>query len=300
MKRLIFFALLVLTIKANAQGDLLQQANKAFQNKNWSEAEKLYKAYRENNRSDNSSLVSIAFCEIRLGNYKTAISYADSVILEPGPKTYAIQAKGILARCYSALHDKEKAFYYIEEFASGGGMANVNDTTFAFIRSDPRFKNVSAEIKENGSPCSDKRFHKLDYLIGTWEVYLGKNFDQKVAVDTIKRGAGGCSVFENFKWTSGGNYNGNSMIFFDPAYQKFRMCWAGSSADIRNFEEVNSNQNTIQFLAITNTRQKEIVHRRMTITYNPAEDSVHQYIENSFDLGKTWEADFDAMFRKAK
>ncbi len=111
---------------------------------------------------------------------------------------------------------------------------------------------------------------------------------------------GGYAIFENFKWTGGGSYTGKSMTFFDPSTQKYRMCWAGSSGDIRNFEEVHSDQNVIQLLAITNEPNNILVHRRMTVTYNPSDGSVHQYIENSTDFGKTWEVNFDAMFRKAK
>ncbi|MBV9963584.1 MAG: hypothetical protein JO072_15170, partial [Parafilimonas sp.] len=44
---------------------------------------------------------------------------------------------------------------------------------------------------------------------------------------------------------------------------------------------------------------RNLIHRRMTITYNSVDKTLHEFIENSFDLGKTWQPDFDALFKKA-
>ncbi len=78
------------------------------------------------------------------------------------------------------------------------------------------------------------------------------------------------------------------------------MCWTGSNADIRTFHETRSATDTVELLAVTNTNANEFVHRRMLVAFDPQKQSIHQLIENSFDLGKTWEVDWDAMFIKRK
>lgn len=303
MKKLFTLLAVFASLTALAQSDASDKAAEAFQKKDWKTAVQLFKTYRQTNQSDVGSLLYLAYSEASLHDYKTAIPYADSVMLLTSEPNNLNQARLVLARSYAALNNKAKAMQYLENAASHGASFynRMSDTLFSGMRNEDRFKKISEQLKINSAPCQyDERYKKLNFWLGVWEVYIGKNFENKVAIDTISHGPGDCAIFENFVWTGGGSYKGRSMAFFDPSTQKFRMCWTGSSADIRNFEEIKSEPNSMQFLAITNAPGNQLVHRRMTITYSPSDGSVHQFIENSFDFGRTWEVDFDAMFRKAK
>ncbi|MBS1528784.1 MAG: hypothetical protein JSU01_00630 [Bacteroidetes bacterium] len=303
MKRIFTLIAVFVSLTALAQSNVSDKAAEAFQKKDWKTAIQLFKTYRQNNSSDIGSLLYLAYSEANLQDYKAAIPYADSVMLLSGQPNNQNQARLVLARSYAALNNKGQAMQYLEDAAVHGAnfYNRLSDTIFSMLRSDEKFKKITEQMKVNSAPCQyDERYKKLNFWLGIWEVYIGNNFENKVAIDTITHGPGDCAIFENFVWTGGGSYKGRSMTFFDPSTQKFRMCWAGSSADIRNFEEIKNEPNMIQFLAITNAPGNQLVHRRMTISYNPSDGSVHQFIENSFDFGRTWEVDFDAMFRKVK
>ncbi|HVS92572.1 MAG TPA: tetratricopeptide repeat protein [Mucilaginibacter sp.] len=292
---------LVLAGRVMAQDDIKVAARKAYQAKKWEEAVKLYKQVRAQQK-DNISLYYIASAEIMLGQYEQAKTCLDTVLLQTERTDLKNYSYIQLAKCYAALHDSKSALASLQNASNHGWRddSELSDTLFSSIRNDADFKKIQHDIEVNGKPCIlDSRYQKLNFFVGIWDVYIGNKFDQKVAVDTVTYGPGNCAVFENFKWTGGGNYKGRSMIFFDISTLRYRMCWAGSSGDIRNFEEISSENNKMILQAVTNSNHGEVVHRRMTITYNPADNSVHQFIENSFDFGKTWVTDFDAMFRSS-
>ena len=304
MKFLIFvFVMLGFATTCVAQPSQLNEAFGLYQTGKYTEAKKALLKYREIKKFDEGAIYLQAASDVHLKNYQSAINLLDTMLLIPRlSKSYINQARVQLAKCYSALDDKEKALNELEFIANNdarfGGL--LRDTIFNSIAGDERFLRVKEKMAANQEPCLyDPRYQKLKFFVGTWEVFIGDKFDSKAAVDTVTVGPGGCSINENFKWLNG-NYAGKSMIFFDPGAQKYRMAWAGTNADIRNFEEVSFEENKMVLLAITNSDSNELIHRRMTLTFNPAEGSVHQYIENSKDFGKTWEVAFDAMFRKAK
>jgi tetratricopeptide (TPR) repeat protein len=303
MKKMLLLLFLTTAVKVNAQSNQLGPAFQAYQKGNYQESLKLFTAYRQANPDDINGLLGIGSSLMKLGKYKSAISSIDSSFFYTPTRSQVNQANFVLAKCYSALNETDKALYYLSDAATHGnkGYSGLSDTLFKNVRAEKRFKTISEQLKVNSAPgLYDSRYKKMDYFIGIWDVFTGEKYDQKVAVDTVTQTSGGYSTIEKFKWTAGGNYTGFSMTFFDPATQKFRMCWAGSSGDIRNFEEIHSDENTMQLLAITNTAENELVHRRMTITYDPKAGTIHEYIENSADMGRTWVGNFDAVFKKAK
>ncbi len=76
----------------------------------------------------------------------------------------------------------------------------VADSAFLNIKDDPEFIAVVQKMKKNSRPCEfDPRYKKFDFFIGLWDVYIGKNYDNKVAVDSVVREVSGCSIKENFR-----------------------------------------------------------------------------------------------------
>jgi tetratricopeptide (TPR) repeat protein len=302
MKKLLFIFLIFDSFNAISQANAIPSAANAFREKKWSEAVRLYKTQRLMYPNDVSNLYFIGLAEANQKNYQSAITYYDSIFQFSNSLSYRNQVKFQIARCYSALNEKEKSIYYLKEIArTGSRFSNgLNDSLFTSIKGDPEFKTVALLFEANSTPCLfDKRYQKFNHFIGIWDVYSGNNFETKVAVDTVTQTPGGCSVNESFKWLSS-DYAGKSMIFFDPGAQKYRMCWVGTNGDIRNFEEIKSQENHIELLAVTVSNENELIHRKMTIDYDPVKETIHQLIENSSDLGKTWQPAFNALFRKVK
>src|SRR6185312_7647312 len=201
MKKLFTIIAVFVSLSAFAQSGVSDKAAEAFQKKDWKTAVQLFKTYRQTNQSDIGSLLYLAYSEVSLHDYKAAIPYADSVMLLSNQPSDLNQARLVLARSYAALNNKAKAMQYLEDAASrGAGFYNrLSDTVFAALRNDEKFKKVSEQLKINSAPCQyDDRYKKLNFWLGVWDVYIGKNFENKVAIDTITHGPGDCAIFENF------------------------------------------------------------------------------------------------------
>ncbi|HEY2720642.1 MAG TPA: hypothetical protein VGI82_02895 [Chitinophagaceae bacterium] len=287
-------------VKAQTNTNTL--AYEAYRNKKWSEAEKQFTQYLSANHKDTFSFYYLGMAQVKQAKYKEAVNSFMNIYPLELSVGFINELRFELAKSYAGLNDKERALQFLGLAASNGASFSkrLEDTAFAGIRSDPSFIGLNEKMIKNATPCLyNDKYKKLDFFVGTWDVYIGNNYENKVAVDTVTKFYGGCSVDEKFRWLSG-DYRGESISFFDDATQKFKMCWAGKSGDIRNFQEVNSEKNKILFLAVTTgDSKKQMVHRRMAITYDPDKNTVHELIENSYDLGETWEVDFDALFKKA-
>ena len=293
--------ILICSVTVSAQTNNARSlAFNAYEKKNWTDAEKYFTQHLQNNPSDTFAVYYLGMSQLKQAKYKEALNNFRDVYELELSSDMKDELCFEMAKMYAYLNQNEKAFQFLETAARNGASyeERLNDSAFHLLRSSSKFANISENFKRNSTPCLyDDKYKKLDFFVGTWEVYVGDNYTYKVAVDTVTKFYGGCSVDEKFSWL-GSDYVGESISFYDDAAQKFRMCWAGKSGDIRNFEEISSGKNEIQFLAIT-TSKRNLVHRKMTITYDPSNENVHEFIENSFDLGKTWEPDFDALFKKA-
>ncbi|MEP6684864.1 MAG: hypothetical protein ABJA35_16445 [Parafilimonas sp.] len=305
MKTTIVFLLAgtLFTANTNAQDTSKTAAENAYNNKNWQAAETYYQQYLATNVSDTLAVYHLAMAQLKQSKYKEALNNFRDISELELPGWFINELRFEQAKIYAAINDTSKCLQFLEMAALNGADFNgrLSDSLFNTVRSQSRFSAIIEKCKENETPCLyDDRYKQLDFFIGTWNVYTGDNYNEKVAVDTVSKFDGGCSIDEKFRWL-GGDYVGESMSFYDNTSQRFRMCWAGKSGDIRNFEAIYTSKDSIVFLAVTNTNSlRQLLHRKLTISYNPADETLHEYIENSYDLGKTWEPEFDALFKKAK
>jgi tetratricopeptide (TPR) repeat protein len=298
---IVAFACCICGLKLYAQDNVKTLAFNAYNNKNWVEAEKYFQQIIKNSPTDTFAIYYYAMTQLKLKKYADAQQNFRNIYALNLQPDFKNESGFELAKIYAATNDRDKCIQLLNEIAANGATfaQRLNDTIFSALRTVQNFKNAEEKFKENATPCLyDDRYKKLDFFVGTWDVYIGENYTDKVAVDTVSKFYGGCSVDEKFKWI-GSDYIGESISFFDNTSQRFRMCWAGKSGDVRNFEEISSAQDSIVFFAVT-TYGKNLIHRKLAITYNPADETLHEHIENSYDLGKTWQPDFDALFKKAK
>jgi len=285
-----------------AQDSAKTLAYNAYDKKNWKVAETNFRQYLNTNTADTFAIYYLAMSQLQQSKYKDALNNFQSLNeldLQTGFKN---ELRFEQAKSYAAMNDTLKCLQLLAAAATDGAnfQGRLKDTLFSRLRNSSQFEAIAEKYKENATPCLyDDRYKKLDFFIGIWDVYVGDNYEDKIAVDTVTKFYGGCSIDEKFKWL-GSDYVGESISFYDNTAQRFRMCWAGKSGDIRNFEETYSSKDSIELVAVTVSDSKRtLMHRRMTITYNPSNETLHEHIENSYDLGKTWEPDFDALFKKA-
>jgi hypothetical protein len=148
-------------------------------------------------------------------------------------------------------------------------------------------------------PCeSDPAYHKLDFWVGTWDVY--DNHDGTLnGTDVVEKIVGGCAIVENWREADGSG-EGKSLFYYQRARKQWKQVWVTDAGPIKEKLLVEETKDGgVRF-------QGEIPHPdgkshldRTTLT--PLPDSrVHQVIEISRNAGKTWEIVFDAEYRRPR
>ena len=298
--------LIASAISVSAQDGDQQKAIALFTDGKWQEAEAALKSALAKGPDGQLTLL-LGVSQANQKKYKEAIETLSPMYQMDIRSDKLNETRFQLAKCYAFSGNSNKAIAYLNEAAKHGARYafRLNDSAFVNIKSLPEFQSAKKALEGNSSLCNtDKNYTKMDFFVGNWEVYLKDNngeYNQKVALDSNYKVTGGCAILENFKWTGGGNFTGKSFCFFDAASQQFVMNWSGSSADIRIFKEIASGPNWMDLLAVTvSPNIRYLVHRRMKMKYDPEKETLHQLIENSYDLGKSWEVEWDAVFKKVK
>ncbi len=145
-------------------------------------------------------------------------------------------------------------------------------------------------------PCQiDPAYHKLDFWVGTWDVY--DNHDATLnGIDIVEKIVGGCAIVENWKEADGSG-EGKSLFYYQQARKQWKQVWVTDAGPIKEKQLIEETKDGgVRF-------QGEILHPdgkslldRTTLTPLPR-GRVHQVIEISRDAGKTWETVFDADYR---
>ncbi len=148
-------------------------------------------------------------------------------------------------------------------------------------------------------PCQgDPEYHKLDFWVGTWDVY--DNHDGTLnGRDVVEKIVGGCAIVENWKEADGSG-EGKSLFYYQSAKKQWKQVWVTDAGPIKEKQLIEEMKDGgVRF-------QGEIPHRdgkshldRTTLTPLTG-GRVHQVIEISRDAGKTWETVFDADYRRLR
>jgi len=157
--------------------------------------------------------------------------------------------------------------------------------------------NVSAQEIE-APRCEDAAlYHQLDFWVGEWDVYVGKNL---VGHDRVEKVLAGCAVIEN--WSSAAGDEGKSLFFVD--YDRhWAQVWVTGMAlmpgGVKEKVMVDDPPaGTVRFQGVIRHPEAGSWLDRTTLT--PHDDgTVSQLIEVSRDGGTTWNPTFDALYRPA-
>ncbi len=159
--------------------------------------------------------------------------------------------------------------------------------------------NAQSSSRRPSHPCqSDPEYQKLDFWVGSWDVY--DNHDGTLnGTDVVEKIVGGCALVENWK-ESDGSGEGKSLFYYQPATKLWKQVWVTDAGPIKEKALIAQTQDGgLRF-------QGEILHPdgkshldRTTLTPLPG-DRVHQVIEISRDDGKTWMTVFDAEYRRPR
>jgi hypothetical protein len=133
----------------------------------------------------------------------------------------------------------------------------------------------------------------LDFWVGDWDVYTGKDLDGH---DLVEKILGGAAIIEN--WTDADGTEGKSLFYYMPAKSAWKQVWVTPAGPYK--EKVSHNvKDGLQFVGTVFLADGREIPDRTTLT--PLSDgTVHQVIEYSKDHGKTWVTSFDAIYKRKK
>ncbi len=151
---------------------------------------------------------------------------------------------------------------------------------------------------QTASPCDAPAYHLLDFWIGDWEVTAGGKIDGH---DRVTRQLSGCAVHE--EWSDAGGGHGFSLFYYQPSVDKWRQVWVTDHANqpggLKEKELIlRLDDGGVRFQGTIMLPQGKAVLDRTTLTPLAGGD-VHQVIELSRDQGATWQAVYDARYRRA-
>lgn len=149
-------------------------------------------------------------------------------------------------------------------------------------------------------PCDTVReFHALDFWIGTWDVYSGKQRDGR---DDVRAILAHCAIVEDWRDITG--HRGQSLFYFDGFAKQWQQIWITDQATYRGGLKRKTlvavyRGGAVRFEgALPGKPGAPVILDRTTLT-PLARGRVHQVIEISRDGGSTWTSTYDAIYVRA-
>ncbi len=276
--------LLLLAVPRDSHADAGDEANSHFKNGDWPAAAEAYRALAEQAPEDGRTWFRLGYSLHQLEDYDRAAEAYEAAHRLGWSKPLAAFN---LACTYSRSGNHDKAI------DSGfGGLKNLeSDTDLDPIRNDPRFVALVLSADRNSRPCEyDDRHRRLDFWIGTWDV-----FDQsgtRVGGNVIEKKVNGCLIQEN--WTSANGTEGKSLNYFDPKDSLWKQQWVDWSGHVISYSG-EFRDGALFFEGESVPLEGEGELSRMVLRPND-EGHVHQLIEQSKDGGESWYVWFDGIY----
>lgn len=147
--------------------------------------------------------------------------------------------------------------------------------------------------EERESPClTAPAFHQFDWWLGNWVVYED---DEVVGIDTVIASLNSCVVEE--KWKRNDGLMGKSFNTYNPATRKWQQIWVDNRGNTFFFlGEYKKGEMTFEG---SNYLDGKVVLFKLTYYYRRAEKTVRKLWQVSKDNGKTWEINYDLLFKKS-
>lgn len=147
---------------------------------------------------------------------------------------------------------------------------------------------------EGGAPCRATEVSRnLDFWVGDWDVYVGKDLAGR---DTVERILEGCAVTE--RWNGGAGDKGMSLFAYDARKDLWTQTWVTSNSALPGGIKVKvlraHGPATTTFQGEIEGKTGAVYYDRTILTALPG-GRVHQEIQVSRD-GVAWRSGFDAIY----
>jgi hypothetical protein len=146
--------------------------------------------------------------------------------------------------------------------------------------------------------AGDSTYAALDFWIGNWRVYVG---DTLVGTNRISKVLKGCAVTE--EWQDATGSRGQSLFYVEPALHQWKQVWVTEAAErLGGLKEkhliARLPGGAVRFQGELRAADGRTILDRTTLSPLAAGE-VRQLIEISRDGGSTWQATFDARYRRS-
>ena len=141
--------------------------------------------------------------------------------------------------------------------------------------------------------CTSAESRQFDFWVGSWDVFAASDPDRKIAESVIEKLYLGCAIRENWRPGAAG---GGSLSAWVPGDPGWRQTWVDSSGAWVEFRGgMRGQAMVLQGVWPQPGQPRQIM--RMTYTVR-ADGSVQQRGDTSDDEGRSWQPNFDFLYRR--
>jgi len=279
---------------AQAGTGLTDQANAAWEAKDWAQAAKLYEELSKEKDAPPRVWLRLGASLRGLGKYDMALT-AFQKATEVGAGAFAEYGK---ASTYTGMNQTEKAFTALEA-AVKQGFSDLamftTDPNLQALRGDARFEKLAEQVKRNARPCAyAKENRQLDFWLGEWDVSTTQG-GVPAGTSKIELILEDCVVQENWK-SLNSPYSGKSYNIYDAALKRWEQYWVDNVGGNIFFHGELSKDGVMDYWTDDIPQSGGAPLRRHLQFIPMGADKVRQFSRGSTDGGKTWNVEYDFTY----
>jgi len=147
-----------------------------------------------------------------------------------------------------------------------------------------------------GAKCPAAEFRQFDFWLGDWDTFeVVGDTTKSIARAHVDLIAGGCAVHELYEQTDG--LIGDSILSYDPVRKAWQQTWVTNGGSLLVLSGAFKNGAVTLEGEYHTGSGKTLLNR---ITWKAEGGGVRESAVMSKDAGKTWEPNFDVLFKKHK
>jgi hypothetical protein len=142
--------------------------------------------------------------------------------------------------------------------------------------------------------CPAPEFRQFDFWLGDWDTFeVVGDTTKSIARTHVDLIAAGCAVHELYEQTDG--LIGDSILSFDPVRKAWQQTWVTNGGSLMVLTGAFKDGAVTLEGEYHSGNGKKLLNR---ITWKPEGNGVRESSVLSKDGGKTWEPNFDVLFKK--
>jgi len=141
--------------------------------------------------------------------------------------------------------------------------------------------------------CNAPQYRELDFWLGNWDSYDDDGKGSNVARDRITSVLGGCVILEDYLQNDG--YEGQSFNIYDASRQVWNQTWVTNRGELLVLEGHFAHHVLTMLGHNLDKSGKPVWYRA---TWQRQGKGVRETAYISHDGGKSWQRDFDILFKK--